>query len=257
MNKAMNIKQRRKSTFWIYNSGFICFTGLINLFFEHPRFVKRYVIAFFANRGFPEIESIFLASVLSGIIGGISLIAVLFAIVKIEKPVTIRSLFSLYQFDWRGLCFYFIALGAFNLIEHLILRKYLFNPVESLLLSLGFPQRPAYSFDPVLLQFKWLNSMAIISMCWIEFPEELYFRGYFQKEIYKRFGAFWSIILSAFIWDIWHFFGLAMILRRFFVGLITAVIFHWRNNVWGVAVGHPLGNRLLVLLLIILRRKIF
>lgn len=55
-------------------------------------------------------------------------------------------------------------------------------------------------------------------------------------------GAFWGIALSVLLWDVWHLKNPAAFVRRFFSGLIEALVFHLRDRVWGPMVGHPLGN---------------
>ena len=64
-------------------------------------------------------------------------------------------------------------------------------------------------------------------------------------------GKNYAILLSAFLWDITHLFGLVNFVERFIYGLIYGIVFRIRQNTTPTMIVHPTGNRALLLALVI------
>ncbi|MEM2608665.1 MAG: CPBP family intramembrane glutamic endopeptidase, partial [Thermoproteota archaeon] len=141
-------------------------------------------------------------------------------------------------------------LGLFNLAEIAFLNQIL-KPVEGFLTSLGLPSSPTLGSLPK--QYLFLNMVVLALFWWLEVPEELFFRGYIQNRLQGEHGKNISMLLSALIWDIWHVHGPAQCLRRFFVGLILAFAFRWRQNSYPTMLVHSIGNRVGTAIILLLR----
>lgn len=109
-------------------------------------------------------------------------------------------------------------------------------------MNLGLWTEPALPTPP--RAYLVLNVVVLALVSWLEVPEELYFRGYLQRELTIRLGAFWDVVLSNLIWDLWHIWNPAMFVRRFFVTLPYGIIVHLRGRVWAPMLVHPLTNRI-------------
>ncbi|MGE4555148.1 MAG: CPBP family intramembrane glutamic endopeptidase [Candidatus Paceibacterota bacterium] len=59
-------------------------------------------------------------------------------------------------------------------------------------------------------------SWGIIYWAFLAFSQEIFFRGYFQKNLEKIFGNFLGLIFTAFLFSLWH------ITIRFYPGWMTA-----------------------------------
>ena len=138
--------------------------------------------------------------------------------------------------------FFIILLGVVAL-EGWFLQRLVWDPIQSWLMNLGLWTEQLPPTPP--RAYLGLNLIVLLLGCWFEATEEIYFRGYLQRQMTERMGAFWGITLSLLLWNVWHLKNPAAFVRRFFTGLFwSAILFHIRGRVWGPMVGHPLSNRL-------------
>jgi membrane protease YdiL (CAAX protease family) len=138
---------------------------------------------------------------------------------------------------------YLVLVVGVVTLEGLFLQQFIWDPLQSWMINLGLWTEPSLPTPPHA--YLGLNLIVLFLGVWLEGPEELYFRGYLQRQMTERLGAFWGITLSLLLWDLWHLKNPVMFVRRFFIGLCTsAIVFHLRGRVWGPMVGHPLVNRL-------------
>ena len=77
--------------------------------------------------------------------------------------------------------------------------------------------------------------------------EELFFRGYLQKQLSNLFNIHLSILLTAFLFSAvhLHFHGL---LPRFVLGILLGYLLYWSKNLWIPIIAHFVNNALAVIL---------
>jgi membrane protease YdiL (CAAX protease family) len=196
-----------------------------------------------SGQGIPGDEAYFLAGYPSFAILSLSIVVLLWSLVKIDKPESWREYLAVRTFDGRGTLYALFIGFALNFAEIALLNQILFKPVESFLEQIGFPAEEITGSLPA--QYLSLNLFILAVFWWIEVPEELFFRGYVQNRLQDRNGKNVAVFLSAILWDLWHIYGAAQYLRRFFFGLIfLALVFRWRQNSYPVMISHSIGNRL-------------
>lgn len=203
--------------------------------------------AFYERAGLPPSEAAFLW----GFTGeawslGAGIVVVLWLVVRLEKPADWRAFFTLDRTDWRGFWVLFGLRSLISGVEIWFLQRVLWGPVQDWLLRLGAWTEPALSLPP--REYLVLNLAALVLMSWLEMAEEVYFRGYLQRQFTMRLGAVRGILLTQLLWDVWHVWNPAMFVRRFLITLPDAIVVHRRQRVWPSLIAHPLGNRLGVVL---------
>jgi membrane protease YdiL (CAAX protease family) len=200
----------------------------------------------YINQGFPESEAIFLAKFTFVYwLSGLGSIFALWLVLRIERPTHWKAFFLLDQTDWPGFLILLVVRGLILGLEGWLLFRWVWTPIQNMLIGMGLWTESIFPVPP--RQYLLLNLIVLILISWLEIPEEIYFRGYLQPQLTARLGAFWGIVLSLLLWDLWHLGNPAMMVRRFFITLPDALLVHWRKRVWGPLILHPLGNRILVI----------
>jgi membrane protease YdiL (CAAX protease family) len=194
----------------------------------------------------------YLVFVVQALFSGLLLLAFVFAVIGLEKPTSIRQFFKIGPVDLQGLGLIALFVALLDALEIGFLRRVVYEPVRLFLASLGLPGRPSLSVgfapDPHLVG---INILLLLLILWIEAPEEIFFRGYVQNHLQDHVGKNLALFLGAFIWTFWHIFALADFLHIFTIGLAFSLVFRLRQNTTPLAIWHPLGNRLLVLVSLI------
>jgi membrane protease YdiL (CAAX protease family) len=202
---------------------------------------------FFSGLGLPPPEAAFLAYFAIQGLSGLGMIIAIWLVVHIEQPIDWKAFFTLDRVDWRGFWMVIVISGLLLALDGWFLGSLVWEPIQSWLMNLGLWTGPSVPIAPHA--YRWLNLIVLLLVVWIEIPEELYFRGYLQRQITARRGAFWGITLSLLLWNLWHLNNPAAFVRRFFAGLLSfALVVHKRGRVWGSMLGHPVSNRLGVIL---------
>jgi membrane protease YdiL (CAAX protease family) len=206
---------------------------------------------FYIGLGVPPSEAAFLSYfTFLAWLTGLGYILVLWLVVRIETPADWKAFFTLDRTDWRGVWMVVAILALILVLDTLVLQQFVWGPVESWLVGLGLWTEPA--LPPPPRAYLWLNLVVLLLMSWLEMAEEVYFRGYLQRQITARMGAAWGMALSMLLWDLWHVKSPAAFLRRFVVGLVSyAFVTHARRRIWGSMLAHPLGNRINAILLLL------
>ncbi len=180
----------------------------------------------------------------------------LLVLVKREGVKDIRQFFRTERLDIRGiwLCF---GLGIFiQAINAVFLWNLVLRPARDFLASHGFggsliglgTGSTVPLISPTLAL--WLTIFLLI-FWWIEVPEELFFRGYLQNKLQSIISKNKAAVASAIIWDLAHIWGLVSIVERFLYGLLYGFVFRVRQNTTPTMIVHPLGNRALLLAVVI------
>lgn len=196
----------------------------------------------------PAGEVAYLVFIATNLLVGMSLLALVLAVVLLERPPDVRAFFKLGRFDWVS--FGLVALLTFglNALERLFLRRLLFEPARLFLLSIGLWDRPSAGIglqrDP---HFVVLNVVLLVLVVWIEAPEEVFFRGYIQNHLGDRIRPTVALFASTALWALWHLFAPAEFVRVFAYGLVFGLAFRLRQNTTALAVWHPVSNRILML----------
>jgi membrane protease YdiL (CAAX protease family) len=197
-------------------------------------------------------EVAYLAFVTGNLVIGFTLVLFVLVIIALEKPASVRQFFKIGPINWRGIGMIALLTILLNILEAAFLRRLVYEPIRLFFLSLGLKGQPAatagFTPDPHLA---WLNILLLLLILWIEAPEELIFRGYIQNHIQESIGPNLAIFAGAFIWAAWHLFDIADIARIFIYGLAISFVFRLRQNTTPLAIWHPLGNRLLLLAVIL------
>lgn len=197
-------------------------------------------------------EVAYLAFVIANLVVGFMLILFVLAIIALEKPASIRQFFKIGPIDWPGIGMIALLTILLNILEAVFLRRLVYEPMRLFFLSLGLWGQPAASVsftpDPHLAG---LNSLLLVLILWIEAPEEFIFRGFIQNHLQDSLGPTLALFAGAFIWTTWHVFDIADITRILMYGLAISLVFRLRQNTTPLAIWHPLGNRLLLLAVIL------
>ncbi|MBI5035177.1 MAG: CPBP family intramembrane metalloprotease [Chloroflexi bacterium] len=240
----------RASPFWVHVAITWSLLTLFMLVVRVAPWLRSAGQSFYSGLGLPSSEARFLTEfTFVAWAAGLGLVLNLWLVVRLEQPTDWKALFLLQRTDWRGFLILFgIQIMIFGL-EMTFLQKGLWKPIQDWLIGLGAWTEPGLLAPP--REYLWLNLIALTLMSWVEMPEEIYFRGYLQSQITKRIGAFWGIVLSNLLWDLWHVWNPAMFVRRFVINLPLGILVHLRGRVWGPMIAHPLGNRLNALLLLL------
>jgi len=219
-------------------------------------FVHGEIYEQFLNSQFDSSTAFILFIVISFVSVVVFQIAFLAFIIKKEKVKSFRSFFKIETLDIKGiwLC---LGLGLImQVINAAFLFKLLLEPARNFLISLGISGQKiglgSGEMVPLLSSSQAIFlTVFLLLFWWVEIPEELFFRGYIQNKLQDIVGKNIAMFLSALIWDISHLWGLINILERFFYGLIYALVFRSRQNTTAPMIVHPIGNRSLLLAVII------
>jgi membrane protease YdiL (CAAX protease family) len=232
----------RGARFWVSAALTYALLLLVSLFVDVVPWLRVASQKLYTGLGLPSSEAAYLTIfTFQAWASGIGYLIVLWIVVRIEKPADWKAFFTLDKVDWPGVWLYVALLLGLAALEALFLRRLVWTPIENWLISLGFWTETLPSQLP--RRYLWLNLLVLPLMTWLEALEEIYFRGYLQRQMTKRLGAFWGITLSVLLWDLWHLQNPAAYVRRFFAGLISGLTFHLRGRVWGPMIGHPAANR--------------
>ena len=168
-------------------------------------------------------------------------------------PILLYSYVTSYNLNFRN------HINMKNLLLVLAI-MFLIPPFISLLLEWNM-QIPVPDFliflnndsEPIVRAFLRMNSffdlaynlfiIAIIPAI----GEELFFRGYLQKQLSNLFNIHLSILLTAFLFSAvhLHFHGL---LPRFVLGILLGYLLYWSKNLWIPIIAHFVNNALAVIL---------
>ena len=236
--------------FWLRAATTWCFLTLYVGVVRVAPWLRSAGQSFYRGVGLPPSEATFLSEfTFVPWVLGLGLIFNLWLVVRIEQPEDWKALLLLQRTDWRGFLILFAIRTVIFGLEIWFLQKWLWTPVQNWLISLGAWTEPPLPIPP--LEYLWANLIALALISWLEMPEEIYFRGYLQSQITKRMGAFWGIVLSNLLWNMWHIWNPAMFVRRFIITLPDGIIVHLRGRVWAPMISHPLGNRIGTLLFLL------
>jgi len=198
----------------------------------------------------------YIAFIITGVLTGLGLTALVLATVWLERSTNIRQFFKLGSLDWTSVVVIVLGIGVLDVLEVTFLRRMLYEPLRLFLVSLGLWGQPSLEINIAPdANMTGLNLLLLLFMAWIEAPEEIFFRGYVQNHLQEHVGANWATLLGAIIWDAWHISAPAEFFRRLLFALLFSLVFRWRQNTTALAVVHPLLNRLLALFLVILPSK--
>ncbi len=193
-------------------------------------------------------EAAYLAWVGNSLLTGLCLIALVAALIWLERPTSLRRFLKLGPVDWPSVGLFALFIVVLNVLERSLLRPLLFEPLRLFLVSLGLWGQSSISAgfvpDDRLLV---LNLLLLLLVCWIEAPEEVFFRGYVQNHLQERIGPARALFLGAGIWSFWHLFAIADVAHVLLFGLAISLVFCLRQNTTSLAILHPLSNRLLML----------
>lgn len=224
-------------------------SALVNLLINSTVFStwsRSYLSQSFTGLSSGEID--YLVFIVQALFSGLLLLALVLAVIGIEKPTSIRQFFKIGPVDLKGLGLIVLLVAILDALEIGFLRRIVYEPVRLFLASLGLPGQPSLSVgfapDPHLVG---INILLLLLIFWIEAPEEIFFRGYVQNHLQDYVSKNVALFLGAFIWTSWHLFALADFLHIFIIGLAFSLVFRLRQNTTPLAIWHPLGNRLLVL----------
>ncbi len=205
---------------------------------------------------FPASTAFILQIAISFPLNGAFMVAFIYLLFKKESKTSFRSFFKIERLDVRGI-WLTLALGiAIQILNVAFLYKLLLEPAKNFLISIGiFGGKIGLGTGeivPQLAPFEALFLTAfLIAFWWIEVPEELFFRGYIQNRTQDVVGKNSAMLLSAFLWDIAHIWGLASFVERLIYGLIYGFVFRIRQNTTSTMIPHPTGNRALLLAVVI------
>jgi len=176
------------------------------------------------------------------------------ALAKNEKIQDFREAFKIERLDIKGVWVGFVLVVVVSLLNATLFSFFL-GPIRSFLVSVGFPGGAiglASSNTPLMSPFQAAVLTAfLLAFWWLEVPEELFFRGYVQNNLQMYVGSKASTILSALVWDLSHVFNLVSVVDRFFSGLAFAFLFDRRQSTTPSMIVHPIGNRALLLAVVI------
>jgi membrane protease YdiL (CAAX protease family) len=241
----------RNAPFWMRAGLTFLAMVVIEVFCEVLPWLDRGGQQLYFRLGVPPSEAAFLTYfTFSSWLAGLGNLFVLWLVVRIEKPADWKAFLTLDRTDWRGIWIVAAILVLILALDALALQRLVWQPIQNWLMNLGLWTERSLLTPP--RAYFWLNLVVLLLMSWLEMAEEVYFRGYLQRQITARRGAFWGIALSTLLWDLWHIKSPASFVRRFFVGLVSyALVAHVRRRVWGPMVGHPLGNRINAVLILL------
>jgi len=178
----------------------------------------------------------------------------LVALVKNERIQNFREAFKIERLDAKGVWMGFVLVIVVSLLNATLFSFFL-GPIRNFLVSIGFPGGAiglASSNAPLMSPFQAAVLTAfLLAFWWLEVPEELFFRGYIQNNLRTYVGSKTSTVLSALVWDLSHVFNLVSVVDRFFSGLAFAFLFNRRQNTTPSMIVHPIGNRALLLAVVI------
>jgi membrane protease YdiL (CAAX protease family) len=175
---------------------------------------------------------------------------------KKEAKADFRSFFKIERLDVKGI-WLALALGIIvQTINVAFLYRLLLEPARNFLISIGLSGGTiglgSGEIVPFLTPLEAVFLTVFLAIFWwIEVPEEMFFRGYIQNKTQDIIGRNRAAVLSAFLWDITHIFGLVNFLERFIYGLVYGFVFRFRQNTTPTMVVHPIGNRALLLAVVI------
>lgn len=197
-------------------------------------------------------EVAYINFVIVSLLIGFMLILFVLAIILLEKPVNVRQFFKIGPIEWRTIGYLALLTALLNILEAAFLRRLVYEPIRIFLLSIGLWGQPAsevsFTPDPRLAG---LNILFLFLVFWIEAPEEFIFRGYIQNHLQDRIGPTLALFTGTVIWATWHLFDIADVARIFVYGLVFSLVFRIRQNTTPLAIWHPLGNRLILLTVIL------
>lgn len=206
---------------------------------------------------FSESTTFTLGIVFASIFGVVFEIAFLVLLLKREGVKDFRKFLKIETLDIRGI---WLALGlgiVWQIVSVAFLSNLLFEPVRDFLTSIGIGgARIGLSGGEIVPLLSPLQAVLLTAFLllfwWMEIPEELFFRGYVQNKLQDVISKNAAMFLSALIWDVAHLWGIVNILERFFSGLIQHVlVFRVRQNTTPTMITHPIGNRSILLAVII------
>jgi len=184
----------------------------------------------------------------SGILLGLSFLAILAALLRLEKPVNWTAYLRIGRPSFQQMFVYLLLSNGAFLANCLLLDEALWRPLQIFLEEIGLhgeqvggawavPEAIDSSAAPFVL-------IGLLLICWIEAPEEMLFRGYIQNRLEHRFGRIAALAAATFLWDLMHLFALANFFERYYLGFITSgLIFAIYRNTTTPAIMHPLDNR--------------
>lgn len=119
---------------------------------------------------------------------------------------------------------------------------------------MGIPQiqQPIVTMTKrILVHYSFINIATLFFLIVIIGPyvEELVFRGFVFRILYKYMDLFWAVLLSAFLWASSHYFT-PMLVVIFIQGLILGVIYHKTKSLVPCIVTHMLWNSFVFLMIL-------
>ena len=108
--------------------------------------------------------------------------------------------------------------------------------------------RSLAQFKAVIWQMdgRWLPAALVIFALLPGVCEELFFRGFVQTRLTKRWGVVWSVLFSALLFGIAHSDPVHSPLA-FVMGLMVGVVVEWTGSLWPAIGAHVANNALSIL----------
>lgn len=219
-------------------------------------FLHSEVYAPYLSSLFPASTAFILQIVISFISCGIFMTAFVYFLFKKEAKTNFRSFYKIERLDVKGIWLAVVLSIIIQIINVAFLYKALLEPCRDFLISMGLYGGKiglgSVEIVPLLSPSEAVFLTVFLTLFWwVEIPEELFFRGYVQNKTQDIIGKNFAMVLSAFLWDIAHLFGLVNFVERFIYGLVYGFIFRVRQNTTPTMLIHPVGNRALLLAVII------
>jgi len=224
----------------------VAFWGLV-WYFLHGEFYAPYL-----NDLFPTSTAFISRIVISFISNAAFMVAFVYLIFKREAKTSFRSFYKIERLDVKGIWLIIAISIILQTLNAVFLNKFLLEPARGFLISIGiFGGKIGLGtweiVPPLSPSEALLLTVFLAAFWWLEVPEELFFRGYIQNKAQNIIGKNSAMLLSAFLWDIAHLFGLVNIVERFIYGLVYGFVFRIRQNTTPTMIFHPIGNRALLL----------
>lgn len=183
-------------------------------------------------------------------------LAFLAALLRIDHVRDIRAFFKVERLDVRGIWLTMGAGIALQIANALFLWQAVLRPARDFLASLGMSGAAiglgsGENVPPLSVEQAIFLTLFLLVFWWVEVPEEMFFRGYVQNRLQGIVGKNAALLLSALIWDLSHLWGLVNLTERFVYGLLYAAVFRVRQNTTPTMIVHPIGNRVVLLMVIL------
>ncbi len=149
--------------------------------------------------------------------------------VRAAGPADWRAFLALRPFDARGALYGLGLFALYTLAERALLGPLLFAPLSGALRGQGL------TFAISFFETGRLSAAVLL----LPAAEELFFRGYVQRQLQPRIGRNRALVVATIIWSLWHVWAPQEFFRRLAGGLcVEGLLFRWRQNTWPSLIVH-------------------